>query len=162
MKIYFAGAIRGGREDQARYQGLIQYLSTLGEVLTEHIGQADLAASGEKGFSDRAIYLRDQAWLEQADVVVAEVSLPSLGVGYEIGYAERRGKKILCLFWAHAPRKLSAMIAGNPALQVAAYTDLTEAQSIIQNFLRTLQKVKSSHAKTPRRQEVAQEKPLNG
>ncbi len=138
MKIYFAGAIRGGREDQARYQALIQYLTTVGEVLTEHVGQADLAAGGEKGLSDRAIYLRDQQWLEQADVVIAEVSTPSLGVGYEIGYAGSLEKKILCLFWAQAPRKLSAMISGNPTLQVAAYTDLTEAQSIIQNFLQTL------------------------
>jgi hypothetical protein len=37
MKIYFAGSIRGGREDAALYLEIIEYLKTFGEVLTEHI-----------------------------------------------------------------------------------------------------------------------------
>jgi hypothetical protein len=38
------------------------------------------------------------SWLKEADVIVAEVSTPSLGVGYEIGKAEDMGKRILCLY----------------------------------------------------------------
>lgn len=36
-KIYFAGSIRGGREDAALYQRIIQYINKTEVVLTEHI-----------------------------------------------------------------------------------------------------------------------------
>ncbi len=39
LKIYFAGSIRGGRVDAPIYQFLIAYLSSFGEVLTEHVGR---------------------------------------------------------------------------------------------------------------------------
>ncbi|GAB1301119.1 2'-deoxynucleoside 5'-phosphate N-hydrolase 1 [Apodemus speciosus] len=61
---------------------------------------------------DRLIHERDLAWLRQADVVVAEVTQPSLGVGYELGRAVALGKPILCLFRPQSGRVLSAMIRG--------------------------------------------------
>ena len=53
---------------------------------------------GEDGVSDVFIYERDVKWLAEADFVVAEVTQPSLGVGYELGYAEAHRKPTLCLF----------------------------------------------------------------
>uniref|UniRef100_A0A8D1A0K4 Uncharacterized protein n=1 Tax=Sus scrofa TaxID=9823 RepID=A0A8D1A0K4_PIG len=41
----------------------------------------------EAAADDRAIHERDLAWLQQADVVVAEVTQPSLGVSYELDRA---------------------------------------------------------------------------
>ena len=35
QKIYFAGSIRGGRDDRYLYESLISYLGSIGEVLTE-------------------------------------------------------------------------------------------------------------------------------
>ncbi|CAI9532062.1 unnamed protein product [Staurois parvus] len=64
----------------------------------------------EKG--DKFIHDRDVKWLQQADVVVAEVTQPSLGVGYELGRAVAMNKKILCLFRPSSGRVLSAMIRG--------------------------------------------------
>jgi len=112
MKIYFAGSIRGGREDEALYQQIIEYLKTFGEVLTEHIGDPKLTDLGDAGPTDRFIHDRDLEWLQSADVVVAEVTTVSLGVGYEIGRAVESGKKVLCLFRPDSGKILSAMIAG--------------------------------------------------
>lgn len=36
--------------------------------------------------------------IEEADLFIAEVSRPSLGLGIEIGRAEQIGKKILCIY----------------------------------------------------------------
>ena len=47
LKIYFSGSISGGRDDQALYSMLIGHLRQYGQVLTEHIGDADLEADGE-------------------------------------------------------------------------------------------------------------------
>ena len=95
MKIYFAASIRGGRKDQNKYNELIGFLSSKVEVLTEHVGDSSLGQAGEQDFTDKEIYQRDLEWLESADAVIAEVTIPSLGVGYELGVAEKLGKPVL-------------------------------------------------------------------
>ena len=85
MKIYFAGSIRGGRDDAEIYSQIIEFLQGYGEVLTEHVGKKDLNAMGESTLSDKQIHDRDMKWLLESDLMVAEVTNPSLGVGYEIG-----------------------------------------------------------------------------
>ena len=90
-KVYFAGSIRGGRQDAELYKRIIEYIQRNHTVLTEHVG--DLSKSKTEGLKNRdvAIYEQDTAWLKQADVVIAECTTPSLGVGYELAYAEAHG-----------------------------------------------------------------------
>ncbi len=135
MKIYFAGSIRGGREDAALYQQIIEYLKTFGEVLTEHIGDPKLTDLGDDGPTDRYIHDRDLEWLQSADVLVAEVTTVSMGVGYEIGRAVESGKKVLCLFRPEIGKNLSAMIAGCPNLELVKYNNTLELRNAIIRFL---------------------------
>jgi nucleoside 2-deoxyribosyltransferase len=134
MKIYFAGAIRGGRQDAALYRQIIGLLKERGEVLTEHVGQED-PDGVESEMSDEAIYRRDMAWLEEADVLVAEVTVPSHGVGYEIARAETLGKAILCLHRPGAARPFSALIAGNPHVRCEGYERTEQVMPILETFL---------------------------
>jgi len=136
MKIYFAGSIRGGRNDAPVYRSIIEYLSSFGEVLTEHVGNTFLSEEGNDGPDDRHIHDRDMAWLSACDVVVSEVSVPSLGVGYELGYAVSMKKPVLCMHKREAGRRLSAMIAGSPRIQTSVYASLDEAKRILAEFLR--------------------------
>lgn len=139
MKVYFAGSIRGGRKDKEKYLELIEFLAEQAEVLTEHVGSKSLGSEGEKQLRDDLIYQRDLDWLCSADAVVAEVSTPSLGVGYEIGVAEKTGKPILCLFDENQNEfRLSAMLSGNHHLQVISYRAIGEAKRHITEFLSTL------------------------
>ena len=136
MKIYFAGAIRGGREDAKFYFNIIHYLEKFGAVLTEHVGSAKLSEKGEISQTDNDIFQRDLNWLQSADVVVAEVSTPSLGVGYELGIAEKLKIPVLCLYRPIKGKRLSAMINGNEKFQCRAYQGLDEAKTHINNFLK--------------------------
>ena len=86
-KIYFAGSIRGGRVDANLYQRLIAYLQRTDTVLTEHVGSKELQLMEQGRDRDAWIYDRDMAWLRQSDLVVAECTCPSLGVGYELASA---------------------------------------------------------------------------
>lgn len=138
MKIYFAGSIRGGREDQARYETIVKLLGEYGEVLTEHVAEAALSDKGEDGPNDRFIHDRDMAWLGAADAIVAEVTTPSLGVGYEIGRAVDAGKPVLCLFREDSGRVLSAMIAGCPQVQVLRYMEAATLREPLRAFLQML------------------------
>ena len=135
MKIYFAGSIRGGREDAALYNELIKYLAKFGEVLTEHIGELKMMHPGDDGPSDRFIHDRDMEWLFSSDVIVAEVTTVSMGVGYEIGRAVEMGKKVLCLFRPDSGRNLSAMIGGSPDVELVNYSTSEEARLAIDRFL---------------------------
>ncbi|MEW6288511.1 MAG: nucleoside 2-deoxyribosyltransferase [Thermodesulfobacteriota bacterium] len=137
LNIYFAGAIRGGREDARLYAQLISYLKTFGTVLTEHVGDDGLLRE-EKFLIEQEIYERDMQWLAVADLVIAEVSTPSLGVGYEIGLAQSLGKKIFCLYRTGQGKRLSAMIAGNPALRVESYTRPAEAKKLLAGWIAQL------------------------
>jgi len=134
VKIYFAGAIRAGRRDAELYRRLIDFLEGFGEVLTGHVGRDDLLAR-EGEMSEREIYERDLTWMRRADLVVAEGTTPSLGVGYEIALAVTLGKKVFCLFRPEEGVSLSAMIAGCPGLQVYSYRQPEEAETWLREML---------------------------
>ena len=136
MKIYFAGAIRGGRADVTIYLSIIKHLQTKGQVLTEHIGSSELNDKGESNRTNQEIFHRDIEWLQSADVIIAEVTTPSLGVGYELGIAEKLMKRVLCLYRPIKGKRLSAMINGNEKFKCQAYQSLNEAKIHINNFLK--------------------------
>ena len=136
MKIYFAASIRGGRDDWPRYLEIVKQLREYGEVLTEHVGDVGLSAVGED-IGDRNIYDRDLGWLKSSDYLVAEVTTPSLGVGYEIGKATEWGKPVLCLYRPGEGRLLSAMISGSNGVTLKEYQGLTELKEIFEQYFRS-------------------------
>ena len=103
--------------------------------MTEHIGLKDLSLMGEHDKTTEFIYDRDMAWLKECDMVVAEVTNPSLGVGYELAMAEVWKKPILCLYRPESGKSLSAMIAGNSALKVLEYQTPETAKPALAAFL---------------------------
>ena len=115
MKVYFAGSIRGGRQDAELYRKVIAALKEKHQVLTEHVGDLSLSTVEDKG--DKAIYEQDTTWLRECDVVVAECTQVSLGVGYELAYAEARGKEVH-IFYRPMETQLSAMLAGNERFHI--------------------------------------------
>ena len=133
-KIYFAGSIRGGRIDASLYSRLIQYMQKTDKVLTEHIGKSNLNLL-EQGKKDADIYNQDTTWLRQSDVLIAECTCPSLGVGYELAYAERFG--IPChIFYDRRKTQLSAMLTGNPYFHVHPYEKEEDIYPVLDSILR--------------------------
>lgn len=137
MKIYFAGSIRGGRADADLYHRIIDHLKTRGQVLTEHVGDTALTEKGDDGPDDLSIYHRDMSWMLESDVVVAEVTQPSLGVGFELGTAKSLTLPILALYRPAPGKYLSAMISGCPSITVAEYNTLDQAIQAVDQFLGT-------------------------
>lgn len=135
MQIYFCGAILGGRSHLDVYRHVVTGLQARGhEVPTHHVAGADVLEQ-EGALTAQAVYERDSAWLAAADLMVAEVSTPSLGVGYEVACGLRRGIPVLCLY--QRGLSVSKMITGNTAsnLRVCAYGDLGELDRHIDSFL---------------------------
>ncbi len=139
MNIYFCGSIRGGRSLAASYEKMITLLGNYGKVLTEHLGSDEVIESKDRILSDQEIHDRDLQWIVESDVLVAEVTVPSLGVGYEIGRAIEMGKPVLCLFHTASEFTLSAMIAGSNRVVMKYYEGMEDAEELFRAFF-------SSHA----------------
>ena len=132
-KIYFAGSIRGGRVDADLYRRMIEYIKKTDIVLTEHIGHPELNVL-EKGKEDEEIYNQDTAWLLESDLLIGECTCPSLGVGYELAYAEAHGKPCH-IFYDRNKTQLSAMLRGNPYFTVYPYEKEEDIYPIIDRIL---------------------------
>jgi len=100
---------------------LVDALSNHGRVLTEHVG----APRAESALGATGVHDRDLEWLRQADALVAEVTTPSLGVGYEIALAESWGIQLFehgnvgdvtgsfeCALWSRRLLSLGARVEG--------------------------------------------------
>jgi hypothetical protein len=135
MNIYFACSITGGREDEPTYQQIVAALQADGhEVPTALLAGSDVIEL-EVIIDPVSVYTRDTGWIEGCDLLVAEVSTPSHGVGYEIGYALGLGKAVMCLHREGVA--VSKMITGNrdPKLTVLSYADEDEAVRLLQAYL---------------------------
>ena len=133
-KIYFAGSIRGGRSDADLYARLINYMQRTDIVLTEHIGHSNLSLTEQGRERDAHIYHQDTAWLRESDVLIGECTCPSLGVGYELAYAEARG--IPChILYDKTRTQLSAMLTGNPYFHIHPYSTESEIYPVLDQIL---------------------------
>jgi len=135
MNIYFACSITGGRDFEAVYQTITKALAEdRHEVPTAHLAETGVTAV-EATIGSYEVYKRDTTWLRASDALIAEVSAPSHGVGYEIGYALGLGKPVLAIY--DKGRNVSKMIRGNPdpKLRVQAYNSPEQAVQLIRNFL---------------------------
>jgi len=135
MNIYFACSITGGREDEPIYQQIVAALQADGhQVPTALLAGSDVIEL-EVIVDPVSVYIRDSGWIEGCDLLIAEVSTPSHGVGYEIGYALGLRKRVLCLHRAGLP--VSKMITGNrdPYLTVWEYADGSQAVHQLRTYL---------------------------
>lgn len=133
-KVYFACSISGGRNDADIYEKIVGILKTNCQLLSEIFADQKLTSLGMNK-PEKHIYKTDMSWIHQADCVVAEVSTPSLGVGYEIAKAELLKKPILCLYRNQPGKKLSAMIAGSPHVTVLTYDKVDEIFAPLLSFV---------------------------
>jgi nucleoside 2-deoxyribosyltransferase len=144
VKVYFACSIRGGG-DTSNYITILDAIKKAGGDVLSEIFVHDAIHLGGSPLPADQIFKRDIGMIQEADLVIAEVSNPSLGVGYELAYAQNLGRPILCLYNKESGGNLSAMISGNSYNTVVHYDTLTLA-TVIESFLtaptthRTVQK----------------------
>lgn len=133
MNIYFAGAIRAGREKVNDYVKIVEELEKYGKVLTKHVADPKLSVSGET-ISPEEIYSRDINWLNECDILFADITIPSLGVGYELAYAEGKNKKVICMY--EKDKNISGFIRGNKGFIQIPYSNIEELLIKIQDIMK--------------------------
>lgn len=133
-KIYFSASVYGGRELLNDYKKLIKSLKEHGEVLTEELGDINLIKK-EENIIPKQIYETDVTKINNADIVFAELTIPSLGVGYELGYAEAHNKKIVGIYNQTIKEKITPMITGNSNITIIGYKNIDEIIKKIESLI---------------------------
>ena len=139
MIIYCAGPIKGDTTYQKNYIEIIKIVESMG-----HTALAELNGKFNSSIplSDNQIYTRDLKWITGSQLMIAEISGPSLGVGFEISYALFEKKIPVLALAAKEAKKISAMITGcnSDLLKFVRYNSLEDLQSIILKFIKDLNK----------------------
>ncbi len=135
IKIYFSGSIYGGRQKLSDYKKLMQELKKYGEILNEEVAD-DNVIKNEENVSDESIFENLENEMNKADIIFAELTIPSLGVGYELGYADSHKKKIIGIYDKTITPKISTMIRGNKRIKIIPYEDINEIINNLENLLK--------------------------
>ena len=132
-KVFMSGSMRGGRRLLDTYKFILEVLLSSGaEVLSQHVAR-DTIFEEEQGMSEAEIFMRDMGGVERCDCLVAEVTVPSIGVGYEICHVVGLGKPVLCVYEEGA--KASAMVLGNKGVVANSYKSDNVLRDIIVGFI---------------------------
>jgi nucleoside 2-deoxyribosyltransferase len=114
-KVFFTHKVSGTPDDNP----MDKWYDYIRGTLEKH--SIDVSLKKKKKKADRIgleadeIYHGEIESIETANCLIADVTYPSLGVGYEISFAHNKGYKVLCLFHKSAERdiaELSPMIKG--------------------------------------------------
>jgi 2'-deoxynucleoside 5'-phosphate N-hydrolase len=137
MTIYLACTVRGDRGGVLAGRAICERLEHHGHVVqTKHL-LADNVETAESRISERDVFRRDHDWLTACDVLIAEASGSSYGVGFEVGYvlsrAHASGQRVVLLYDAARRDKVSRLITGNcdPLCTTFPYQSLEELREFI-------------------------------
>jgi nucleoside 2-deoxyribosyltransferase len=141
MQIYLACTVRGDRGAIAGLRSLVTALEAAGHtILTKHLLE-DNVEGAESALTERAVYDRDIAWLEACDLLIADASGSSFGVGFEVGYvlgrSDRADQRVVLLYRADSRDRISRLIVGNahPRCHVVPYATGAELAATVLSMI---------------------------
>lgn len=133
MIVYFGASFSLDRSQLPRYRKIVQQLEKLGHTVNSpHV--VDPQAKVGDGLSAKKLFAREAKLVEAADVMVAEVSLPSWGTAFLMEHALKAGKPVLALFYKDTQHQLPLMIQGHPEFYVDHYNDDNLHSVLKRNF----------------------------
>ena len=134
MIIYCAGPIRGNTTYQENYSEIARIVESLGHTA---LSEKSTKFSSSIPLNDKQVYTRDIKWIDGSKIMIAEISGPSLGVGFEIAYAIFQRKLPVLAIYSSEDQNISAMIAGcdSPLLTIEKYRNEEEMKKIIKVYI---------------------------
>lgn len=147
--IYFSGSISSGRADVEIYRRIVAALEAAGHAVLAGAVTAGHVGPGGEALPPARIFERDLAWVAEADLLVADVSLPSTGVGYEVAAARYRYRiPVICLWRPGHTLRCSAMISGDAGIELIEYAE--EAfEGMLERLLAAVARTRRAEAVPP-------------
>lgn len=132
MNIYFCGSMTFDHSKADDYKEMINRLENYGHVLNKFVGDKQVHDLDAKD-----VFLRDTSNLNKADILVADVSVVSMGVGFEIGYFVNKNKPMLILYDKNKPLP-SASVRGISNSKLVGYASITDALNSVDEFMKNI------------------------
>ena len=148
LKIYFTASTSANGQYLDQYKKIISEIKRKG-VLTsgEQIVNKDLLEK-DKGLDYKTIFEREKSKIDASDLIVAEVTKPSTGVGGEIVYSLTQNKPVLALVYKENEDRLSPMVAGNPSENLfLEHYDIDNLHLVLNDYFQHIAKVKGRKGK---------------
>lgn len=139
MKIHFTASITRGNIYHKNYKAIIKILQDFGHtVLSKKILHKHAQDIIQESIRDKKqVFKQLTKWIDKADILIAEISTPSLGVGQEINYALSKKKPVLGLYIKSTTHPIPAMLQGSPSRLVAlASYNLTNIEKILKKYFK--------------------------
>lgn len=136
MNIYFTASTSENKDLQNHYKKIISTIKRKNKLTSgEQIIKRE-KLSKDANIAPSNIFNRQKELIQKADLVIAEVTVPSSGVGGEIVYALTNNKPVLALVYKENDDQLSPLIAGNPSENLyLEHYELDNLELVINNFL---------------------------
>ncbi len=115
MNIYFTASTTHDGVLIKNYKTIYTLLEQFGSLISGKQIVNKTLLKKDRQIPTKEIFQREKQLIELADLIVAEVSQPSIGVGGEIVYALVHNKPVLALLFKNQEDKISPMIEGNPS-----------------------------------------------
>jgi hypothetical protein len=130
-RIYYAHSISGNHIDNEwTPDDIIPVIQSYGhQVLSE-----DFYNESIQPLQKYDIFQRDIAMLKTSDLVIANITNPSLWVWYELGYAECHDIRVICFYQAHLTTNISGMILGNQYFHILPIHTMQELKNMIESL----------------------------
>lgn len=116
LKIYFTASTSHNGELIPYYKKLLNHIKKHPvEVLSgDQVVDRNVLIK-DKQLTALEIFNREKTLIDEADIMIAELSKPSLGVGAEIVYALNENKPVLAMVRNDYEDKISPILLGNPS-----------------------------------------------
>ena len=136
-RVFFSCSMLGGfgRLAQEELRRIPDIIEELGVIVISRHQTSERFLENESRLTDKAIHDRDYGWLKDADMVIAEITNPSLGVGAEIEDAVNLGIPVLGVYRREYESQISAYIRGKAGVVCRAYSDHDELKDAIRGFM---------------------------
>lgn len=141
MIVYCAAPIKGDQKFHNYCLDIIKQVSSLGHTALSELNSEFKPAIP---LTDSEIFSRDIKWIDKSEIVIAEVSGPSLGVGFEIAYSIYKKKiNVLALVNSEA-QDVSAMVTGchSELLTIKKYADTEDLKKSVSVFIKKFESTK--------------------
>jgi nucleoside 2-deoxyribosyltransferase len=135
MIIYCAAPIRGDQKFHNYCLDIIRQVTSLGHTALSELNDEFKPAVI---LTEAEIFSRDTKWIDKSEIVIAEVSGPSLGVGFEIAYSLYKKKIPVLALVNFEAKDVSAMITGchSELLKIKKYSDTEDLKKTLSSFIK--------------------------
>jgi len=121
MNVYFTASISGKSKYENEYKEIIKYLKQKQLNLTEYVLNTSVTQVTKQSLTDKEkVYHEIASTIKSSDLIIAEISFPSVAVGHEISLALESNKPVIAL---HLKNTKVGLLEGvrNEKLQIVEY-----------------------------------------